>query len=473
MAGFWRGVGVLVVAAGVGGACAAAPEDETEPETTVVSTVASTAAVGTGGGGGQGGSTGPCEQNCSAISTPQCLVSVCNEGQYQGTIGTCVVVPDEDDTPCDDGMFCTTNDTCQGSVCTGGPPNDCGMQPPTCEEVTCDEAADSCGTQPLANGTACVHMDLCLLGTTCTNGVCSGGNLNDCFFAPVPDDCHVAVCNPMNGMCEPVPGNEGDPCVDPNDLCTVNKTCTTGMCLGGNPKDCSSLTMGCTLGVCDTTNGMCMAQTVMNGQPCDDLDACTTGETCANSVCSNGAPVTVCEQNGDGCCPSNCTAMTDLDCACQTGQLGTPFVGGNGAGGNMFDITALKNIEVQGVDVSIGTSTLTIEVWYRPGSYVGFENSSAGWTLAGTASATGAGTNVPTPVPLTLAIPIQSGQTYGFYVTATSGSLTYTNGTVVGNVAASNVDLQIKEGVGKSYPFASTFTPRIWNGVVHYEQCGN
>src|SRR5690606_13241213 len=203
------------------------------------------------------------------------------------------------------------------------------------------------------NGTACESTDLCQVGSTCVNGLCSGGTTKDCFFEPVPNDCHVAVCNPNTGMCEPVAGNEGMACTDLADLCTINKTCSGGNCTGGTPKDCSHLTMGCNLGICDTATGTCTTQAVMDGQLCDDLDACTTGEICNLGSCGNGTPVTTCSQTGDGCCPSNCTAVNDIDCACMTGSLTTPFNSNNGQDGNMFDIVALKNIEVQGFEVNI------------------------------------------------------------------------------------------------------------------------
>jgi hypothetical protein len=270
---------------------------------------------GTGGAGGQGGEADLCGGGCDNVQPPACHKVVCNDGMYPGSIGECVVVPDDDGIACDDDLFCTTNDTCQAGECVGGPPNDCGMTPPNCEEVSCDEDSDACTTVPLPNSTPCTHDNLCLLNTTCTNGVCGGGTLNDCFFAPVPDDCHVSVCNPLNGMCEPVPGNEGLACNDPNDLCTVDKTCAAGLCSGGSPKDCSSMTQGCILGVCDTATGQCIGQGIPDGQPCDDFDACTTGETCTTSMCGMGMPVTTCSQVGDGCCPSNCTALDDVDCA--------------------------------------------------------------------------------------------------------------------------------------------------------------
>ena len=276
--------------------------------------------VGAGGTAGSGGDGDICDQDCSSISTPDCLKSVCNDGQYQGVIGECVIVPDEG-ASCDDGQFCTIEDTCDDmGVCVGGPANDCGMVPATCQLITCDETADTCGQMPAAAGTTCDPGELCVSGATCNAfGECLGFN-NDCFFAPVPNDCHISVCNPQNGMCEPQPDptKAGDPCADSMDLCTVNKVCDTmGMCIGGSPKDCSQLTVGCTVGTCDTTNGACFGMTVGNGQPCNDLNGCTVGELCNNGNCTGGTPVTMCSGGSiaDGCCPTSCNASNDLDCA--------------------------------------------------------------------------------------------------------------------------------------------------------------
>lgn len=459
------------------------------------------ATTGSGQGGDGGEDPGPCGTDCSQISTGNpCLEAVCNTGQHPGPVNQCVVVP-ADGNACEDGEFCTADDTCLDGVCVGGPPNDCGLNPMECEQVVCDEQADMCTTEPVPNGDPCESDDLCQIGTTCTNGICGGGMTENCFLEPTPNECFNSVCNPTNGMCEPVPGNDGFNCVDLNDLCTEGKTCDAGACTGGSPKDCTGVAAECEVGVCDTNTGQCMAQPSMQGDPCsaagdqcnpgfcdntgtcvpqqatdgtmcDNGDACSTMDTCQSGICSAGSPVTVCSQTPDGCCPSTCTAANDLDCACSIDQLATPYNTNNGSAGNMFDVNALANIEVQGVEVSVGTATATVEVYHRPGTHVGFENSSVGWTLAGSAMVTGAGVDVPTPVPLALSIPIAAGQTHAFYVTTTTSAIDYTNGTSVGTVLASNADLEILEGVGKSYPFGSTFTTRNWNGTLIYEVCG-
>jgi hypothetical protein len=276
------------------------------------------------GGGAQGGDnnggepTGPCGIDCNTIDTPSCYVAVCNEGQHPGPVGSCVVVPEDATAACDDGAFCTTNDACDGAgVCVGGPANTCGVVPGACQNVSCNEGAQSCSAIPKGNGVACTAADPCQVGGQCTNGMCVGVP-KDCFFAPVPNECHESQCNPANGMCEPIPANFGAACTDLNDLCTITKTCDMmGSCVGGAPKNCSQLTMGCNIGICDTTTGQCTTMAVMNGQICDDLNGCTTNEICTNSTCGGGMPVTVCSgaQIADGCCPAACSVADDLDCA--------------------------------------------------------------------------------------------------------------------------------------------------------------
>ena len=346
-------VALVALSSGVGSGCAAG-EVSFEDDGEATSSPSSSSATGgagvggaatTGGSGGAGADPGPCAVDCSTISTPDCSVAECNEGQHPGTVGECVVVPAIDGTTCDDGQFCTVNDSCVAGVCEGGPDNDCGLNPAPCSVVTCDEASDTCSQAPGQNGDPCQDpANLCMVNATCQNGLCQGGQLNDCFFAPVPDpaECHEAVCNPTNGMCEPQPANDGASCIDVNDLCTDNKTCSAGMCVGGNPKDCSNLTQGCNLGVCDTVSGQCTTMAVMNGDPCDDLDSCTTGETCNAGMCNGGVATTQCI-NADGCCPAGCTDATDDDCSCNVNLAAsaTPTTNGGGSGG--FGPVSLNN----------------------------------------------------------------------------------------------------------------------------------
>jgi hypothetical protein len=88
--------------------------------------------------------------------------------------------------------------------------------------------------------------------------------------------------------------------------------------------------------VCDVNNGQCVTQNLMNNDPCDDLNACTTGEICSNGACANGTPIMQCVA-GDNCCPAGCVEATDADCSCNVNLAltATPTAtpGGSGAYG--------------------------------------------------------------------------------------------------------------------------------------------
>lgn len=159
--------------------------------------------------------------------------------------------------------------------------------------------------------------------------------------------------------------------------------------------------------------------------------------------------------------------------AAQTQILPTTFAAGNGQSGNMFDLVAVGGvpITIQSFDIHIGTGiTDTIEVYAltTPGSYVGNEANAGAWTLLASTTVTSAGTGVGTPLNLTLNHTIAPGTTQAFYVTCTTSTMNYTNGTVEGTSFANDGFLDFLEGIGVPYAFAGTFRPRVWNGNIHY-----
>lgn len=261
------------------------------------------------GGEGAGGSSG-CAQDCSTVEVPDCYVATCNEAT-----GTCEIGPSPDDTPCDDGQFCTDGDTCQGGLCESGPPLVCKGSADACLLLECDEDLDACVGGPVPNGSPCTSSDVCIANALCQNGVCLGAPL-DCSGTPV-DDCLTPVCNPNNGQCEGVPdaSQDGTACTLGGDPCMVGKTCSAGACQGGAPKNCSQLDIGCQNGECNAITGNCEAVAVpvggqcnsgtndcntgvcnasqqcvltpvANGTACNDFSTCSTGDSCNNGVCS-------------------------------------------------------------------------------------------------------------------------------------------------------------------------------------------
>lgn len=152
-------------------------------------------------------------------------------------------------------------------------------------------------------------------------------------------------------------------------------------------------------------------------------------------------------------------------------NLIAPYNSNNGQRGAMFDIIATNTVTITNFDANLYTgTTANYEIYYRAGTHVGFENNAAAWTLlGGVTGLTSLGNNVPTPIPVNFSVTIPAGQTYSFYVTNDFGAgLSYTDGTAVGNFLASDANIRINEGVGKSYPFGLTFNVRNFNGTIHY-----
>jgi hypothetical protein len=273
---------------------------------------------------GTGGSDlGPCGMDCSTIETSQCTIAVCNTGQELGPLNTCVVVAAPKGTACDDGKFCTTNDTCDSGVCVGGTQNTCGMGQNPCVSVICYEETKSCDATPVNDGTACEPKELCRVDGVCKLGQCVGIP-KDCSFSPL-SECNKVACDPATGKCigTPDPDKDDAPCVLTGDLCASNKTCKTGACQGGSPKDCSVLDVGCEVGVCDPMNGFCtpepapvgttcsesvpechvgicdvkgdcIPKAAQDGIACNDHNACTKADTCSTGSC-DGTPVAGCQ----------------------------------------------------------------------------------------------------------------------------------------------------------------------------------
>lgn len=154
--------------------------------------------------------------------------------------------------------------------------------------------------------------------------------------------------------------------------------------------------------------------------------------------------------------------------ALASNSLATTYAGGNGCQGNMFDLTALNQIVVDSFDCNIGVTTLqTVEVYYKVGSYAGFETNAAAWTLLGTVSVTAAGAGLPTRVPLG-GLTVPAGQTYGIYINLLAQNIDYTNGAGV----YSNADMSLSMGVGLCSAFGGTNVGREWNGRIYYRSLG-
>ncbi len=233
-----------------------------------------------------------------------------------------------DGTPCQDGAYCNGKESCKAGVCSPGVPpcEDDGLECTT----TCDEESDACNVlqdgfclidgacfsagqgdpsnpcrtcdpsssaftwTPVEDGTACDDGIFCNGEETCLSGLCVRGTdpcaglecaagcdegtkgcivkdgwcLVDgaCFAAgeqsPV-DTC--LACDPArdSGAFSPASGSS----CDDGDPCTVDDTCSEGVCSGRRSSECSErcpcVSGGCACGTAGGSGGWCVAAAML------------------------------------------------------------------------------------------------------------------------------------------------------------------------------------------------------------------
>ncbi|MGB0716931.1 MAG: hypothetical protein ACPGXK_13700, partial [Phycisphaerae bacterium] len=223
---------------------------------------------------------------------------------------------------CDDGDLCTSGDTCSGGSCAGTPV-DCSGLDDACNVGVCNVNNGSCEASPANEGGACDDGLQCTSDDTCSGGMCMGSAIPGCMKCNVDSDCNDG--NPCtsdtcpSGVC--IFTNNTDPCDDGN-ACTTSDTCSAGTCVGGPAPNCDDGN-ACTDDSCDTVAGCVNTN---NTDPCDDANACTTGDTCAGGSCVGG-PAPDCNDSNvctdDACDPATGCVNVDNTAACDDGDACT------------------------------------------------------------------------------------------------------------------------------------------------------
>lgn len=180
-----------------------------------------------------------CNHDDQCPAAGACTVGVCNDG-------VCGVGFADSGTSCNDGLFCTASDGCDGGGNCVGAGNPCpgADGDGDCSEQ-CNEAADAC-TGNDAPGSACSDGLFCTSGDTCNGaGACIGG-ANPCPGADGDSDCSES-CNEAADACT---GN------DPGGTdCGACRTCSNGTC---GASDCGVGEKCCAADdLCIPTNASC------------------------------------------------------------------------------------------------------------------------------------------------------------------------------------------------------------------------
>lgn len=205
----------------------------------------------------------------SCTDTNQCTLDVC-------TAGVCSNPNAPMGAACDDGMFCTNPDTCNGSgTCTSVTRvcND-GL---TCTADSCDETTDRCATMVTAG---CAIAGLCV-----PDGMGNPGNTCEVCNPATSTSTWSAVA--AGTSCGPPSCTSGR--LTPEPTCDASRRCTSGASTVCATLRCSSPTM------CEapcTTDAECAADQFCNGSMCLPKrmpgNPCMRVEQCASGFCTDG-----------------------------------------------------------------------------------------------------------------------------------------------------------------------------------------
>lgn len=230
---------------------------------------ASCHAAGTVSACGIAGATCVDCDDANACTTDTCL----------STAGTCFHAGAPSGASCDDGLFCTVGDRCDGAGgCVSGSSRPCD-DGSSCTIDSCNETSDACSHAPVASG--------CIIGSTCYAAgvvdpsnpcrVCDPARSGSDWSIALGADCGTASC--AGGVLTRAP------------TCDASGTCVP------------SGTVACPTGACSSPT-MCDAPCVSDDE-CGEALYCDLG---SGQCRPRSAPGAVCERDGECAAGSVCSA---------------------------------------------------------------------------------------------------------------------------------------------------------------------
>ena len=168
-----------------------------------------------------------------------------------------------------------------------------------------------------------------------------------------------------------------------------------------------------------------------------------------------------------------------LTASVSTGETITTLFADNNSGGVgggvYFDVTVgALPLEIKSYTVNssaVPGTNIAFEVWTRPGTASGFQNSMNGWTSQATGTGLTAGRGGPSAVTLDNTFVLPANSLIGMAITlGTSAGHAYTNGNGQ-NQHYENDNLALDLGSANNAIFgAGLFQPRVWNGSITYNK---
>ncbi|MDH3201045.1 MAG: hypothetical protein OEM15_09150 [Myxococcales bacterium] len=229
----------------------------------------------------------PCEGVICDDTGNECTTAACNPGT-----GLCETSNVADGTDCDGGAGmcdagdCVPKDLCMDVVCDDDG-NDCTAE-------VCNPSTGVCETSNVGDGTPCGDGGACMGGTCIEEDLCM-----DVVCDDTGNDCTVAECNNLTGVCDEMNVPDETACNDDTGVCL------SGMCEVGNQcegVDCSSGNDCVDGGTCNPSNGLCEGggPEPIN-TPCDVDGVCDGAGTCVE--CNDGSQ---CPDDSNQCTMAAC-----------------------------------------------------------------------------------------------------------------------------------------------------------------------
>ena len=206
---------------------------------------------------------------------------------------------------------CSTAGRATGEVCGDRIDNDCNG----IVDADAPGLGASCENQQVGG---CVRQGKFVCGGPDGSLICSAPTVapSEEVCNGIDDDCDGAIDEGVTnvcGGCKDLPGVFGESCAVPGgDGCAVGRwscnekemTCALDASLS-NGKPCELDADPCTRDACSA--GRCEHPPVSDGTPCDDRNACTSGDSCFGGVCEGSASLS-CE-DGELCSVKSCSPL--------------------------------------------------------------------------------------------------------------------------------------------------------------------